>query len=258
MAEVKHRYDVLTLFPEMFRGPLDESILKRAAQADRLVVRVHDVRDFAGDRHKTTDDYPFGGGAGMVLKVEPIAAALDHARAEAQREGQTGEPQVILMAAQGRRFTQEVAEELARESHLIIICGHYEGVDDRVREHLITDELSIGDYVLTGGELAAMVVIDTVARLIPGVLGAEASLAEESIASGLLEYPQFTRPAELHGWPVPEVLLSGDHRAIASWRRERALERTFRERPDLLAHANLTRADGDILSALVPLQSSSP
>ncbi len=247
------RFDVLTLFPEMFRGPFDESILRRGIAAGRLTVQVHDVRAFTTDRHHTADDAPFGGGAGIVLKAPPIFEAVEFVRIEAQRTGLTGPPEVILLAAQGRHFSQAVAEELARREHLILICGHYEGVDARVREHLATDEISIGDYILTGGELAAMVVVDAVARLIPGVLGTAESLAEESITSGLLEYPQYTRPARYRGWDVPPVLLSGDHGAIAHWRRAQALRETFRRRPDLLARARLGRADAETLAALVPL-----
>lgn len=260
MAEVVRRYDVLTLFPDMFQGPLDQSILKRARQAGYVDVRVHDIRAFTTDRHHTADDYPFGGGAGMVLLPGPIfegvARIQEQARVESKGEPGSGglpAPRVILTAAQGRRFTQSLAEELCGHAHLIFICGHYEGVDDRVREHLATDEISIGDYILTGGELAAMVMIDAIARLIPGVLGAAESLAEESISGGLLEYPQYTRPAVYEGWPVPDVLLSGNHAAIARWRRAQSLRLTYRKRPDLLKAATLNRADADVLAEQVQL-----
>jgi tRNA (guanine37-N1)-methyltransferase len=249
----KRRYDVLTLFPEMFRGPVDESILKRAAQAGLLEIHLHDLRDFTADRHHTADDSPFGGGAGMVLMVGPIFDAVAHVREAARAAGWSAPPEIILTAAQGRRFNQSVAEELAHREHLVFICGHYEGVDDRVREHLATDQLSIGDYVLTGGELATMVMIDAIARLVPGVLGAAESLREESISGGLLEYPQYTRPADFRGWQVPEVLLSGNHAAIAHWRRAQSLRLTYGSRPDLLIHAPLARADAEVLAAQVPL-----
>ena len=247
------RFDVLTIFPEMFRGPFDVSMLKRAADAGLLTIRVHDIRAFATDRHHTTDDYPFGGGAGMVMKAPPIFDAVEFVRSQSRHEGWPGNPDVIALTPVGRRFTQAIAEEFAQREHLVLICGHYEGIDERVHEHLVTDEISIGDYVLTGGELPAMVLVDAVARLIPGVLGTPVSLAEESISSGLLEYPHYTRPAEYRGWRVPDVLLSGDHAAIARWRRERSLQRTYWRRPDLLASAPLTRADADALDQLVTL-----
>ena len=238
------RFDILTLFPGMFQGPFDESMLRRAVERGLITIAVHNIRDFAAGRHRITDDAPYGGGAGMVMKPEPIFAAAEHALAEAQATGQGGEDSaIILLTPQGRLFNQRIAEELARRRHLVLICGHYEGVDERVREHLATDELSIGDYVLTGGELPAMVVVDVVARLVPGVLGAAESLAEESISGGLLEYPHYTRPPEYRGWTVPEVLLSGNHAAIARWRRDQALLRTLRRRPDLLAQVSLTPAD---------------
>lgn len=218
--------DIITLFPGMFRGPFDESIVARAAERGLLQIRVHNLRDFATGRHKVVDDYPFGGGPGMVMKPEPIFAAVESLRRE--------ETRVILMSPQGRPFRQAIAQELAKLPHLVLLCGHYEGVDERVREHLVDDELSIGDYVLTGGELAAMVVCDAIVRLLPGVLGAGESTLEESFSGRLLEYPHYTRPAQFREWAVPEVLLSGDHARVERWRREQSLLRTLRRRPELL------------------------
>jgi len=229
------RIDIFTLFPGMFEGPFRESIIKRAIEAGLLTIVIHNIRDWATDKHRITDDYPYGGGAGMVMKPEPIFAAVESVLAQSHQE----HPPIILLTPQGRLFTQAVARELAHHPWLILICGHYEGVDERVREHLVTDEISIGDYVLTGGELPAMVVVDAVARLVPGVLDPE-SIAEESHSSNLLEYPQYTRPPEFRGWRVPEVLLSGDHGAIARWRRREAIRRTACRRPDLLARVSLT------------------
>ncbi len=220
------RIDILTLFPDMFRGPFDESILKRAVDKGLLEFGIHNIRDFAEGRHKVVDDYPYGGGAGMLMKPEPIFAAVESVRREDSR--------VVLMSAQGRPFRQPFAEELSRVGHLVLLCGHYEGVDERVVDELVDDELSIGDFVLTGGELAAMVVCDAVVRLIPGVLGADESSLEESFAEGLLEYPHYTRPPEFRGLHVPEELLSGNHARIAEWRRTQSLIRTLRRRPELL------------------------
>ncbi len=234
------RFDIFTLFPEMFRGPLDESILKRARERGLIEIALHNPRDVTTDRHHIVDDYPYGGGAGMVIKPEPIFAAVERVH--------TGGP-IILMSPAGRRFTQAVARELAAEPRITLLCGHYEGIDERIREHLATDELSIGDYVLTGGELAAMVVVDAVARLIPGVL-APGSTEEESYTAGLLEYPHYTRPSEFRGWRVPDVLLSGDHAAVARWRRKQALRRTCERRPDLLAQATLSALDMKLLAEL--------
>jgi tRNA (guanine37-N1)-methyltransferase len=225
------RVDILTLFPGMFVGPFDESMLKRAREAGLLQLNLVDIRDFATDRHRTVDDTPYGGGPGMVMKPGPIFAAIEAVRSADSR--------VILLSPQGRLFEQAMAIELSTLPHLVLICGHYEGVDERVREHLVDEELSIGDYVLTGGELAAMVLVDAVARLLPGVLGAGDSIVEESHSSGLLEYPQYTRPAEFRGWRVPDILLSGNHAEIARWRRRRALERTRERRPDLLRPEHL-------------------
>jgi len=220
------RIDVITLFPGMFGGPFQESIIRRAVERGFLEIQVHNLRDFATGKHQVADDYPFGGGPGMVMKPEPVFAAVEALRREGSR--------VILMSPQGRRYCQSIAEELSLLEHLVLVCGHYEGVDERVREHLVDDELSIGDYVLTGGELPAMVVCDSVARLIPGVLGAGESTLEESFASGLLEYPHYTRPAEFRGWRVPDELLSGNHALIARWRREQSLLRTLWRRPEML------------------------
>ena len=220
------KIDVLTLFPAMFAGPLDESIIKRAREAGLLDLTIHNLRGYAHDRHKTVDDRPFGGGPGMLLKPEPIFEAVESLAGEDTR--------VILMSPAGRPFNQAIARALAREKHLLLISGHYEGFDERVREQLADDELSIGDYVLTNGSLPAMVIIDTVTRLLPGALGDEQSAQEESFSHGLLEHPQYTRPAEFRGMKVPEVLLSGNHAQIAKWRAEQAKSRTAGRRPDLM------------------------
>ena len=225
------RIDILTLFPGMFAGPLDESIVGRARNSGVVEIHLTDIRDFATDRHRTVDDTPYGGGPGMVMKPGPLFDAVEAVRGP--------EARAILMSPQGRVFNQEIATELSQLSHCVLICGHYEGVDERVREHLIDDELSVGDFVLTGGELAAMVIVDAVTRLLPGVLGAKESLAEESHTSGLLEYPHYTRPTEFRGWRVPDILLSGHHGEIARWRRRQALERTRERRPDLLRPEHL-------------------
>ena len=220
------KIDVLTLFPAMFAGPLDESIFMRARKSGLLDLKIHQLRDWTHDRHKTVDDKPFGGGPGLLLKPQPIFEAVDGLR----REG----TKVILLSPSGRKFTQKIARELAQEKDLLLVTGHYEGFDGRVREGLADDELSIGDYVLTNGALPAMVVIDAVARLLPGVLGDDASSSDESFSHGLLEYPQYTRPAEFRGMKVPEVLLNGNHAEIEKWRREQANLRTKESRPDLL------------------------
>jgi tRNA (guanine37-N1)-methyltransferase len=233
------RIDILTLFPAMFVGPFDESIVRRAREASCLDLRITDIRQFATDRHRTVDDAPYGGGPGMVMKPGPIFDAVASVRRP--------DSHVILLSPQGRLFRQYVADELSRRPHVVLICGRYEGVDDRVRQHIADDELSIGDYVLTGGELPAMVVVDAVARLLPGVLGDDDSVREESHASGLLEYPHYTRPANFRGHLVPNVLLSGNHGQIARWRRTQALQRTREKRPDLLNPEHLeelTRLEG--------------
>jgi tRNA (guanine37-N1)-methyltransferase len=220
------KIDVLTLFPAMFAGPLDESIIKRARDTGRLEFKLHNLRDWTHDRHKTVDDRPFGGGPGMLLKPEPLFDAVESLRRETTR--------VILLSPGGRKFDQAIARELAKETDLLLVTGHYEGFDERVREKLADDELSVGDYVLTNGALPAMIVIDAVTRLLPGVLGDDESSRDESFSDGLLEYPQYTRPADFRGWQVPEVLLSGNHAEIAKWRREQAQLRTAAKRPDLL------------------------
>ena len=220
------KIDVLTLFPAMFAGPLDESIIKRARKAGLLELAIHDLRDWTHDRHRKVDDRPFGGGPGMLLKPEPLFEAVENL----QRE----ETRVVLFSPDGKKFDQGVAQDLSRQKHLLLITGHYEGVDERVREALVDEELSIGDYVLTNGALPAMVVIDAVTRLLPGVLGDDESSQDESFSHGLLEYPHYTRPAEFRGMKVPEILLSGNHAEIEKWRREQAKQRTEKRRPDLL------------------------
>jgi len=229
------RIDIITLFPEMFSGPFDASIIARGRDAGVLEIALHNPRDYALDKHHIVDDYAYGGGPGMVMKPDPIFDCVDAVRAMARPAGK-----VVLLTPQGRLLNHEVASELAAEERLILICGHYEGVDERVREFLVDDEISIGDYVLSGGEPAAIVLVDAVARHQPGVLGSELSLEEESHAQGLLEYPQYTRPAEYRGMTIPEVLLSGHHAEIAKWRRRQSILRTARRRPDLLAKAELT------------------
>ena len=220
------RIDILTLFPEICRAPLSESMMKRAQTSGALDLRIHNLREWTTDKHRIVDDAPFGGGQGMVMKPEPIFAAVESLRGN--------DSTVILLTPQGRRFSQAVATELSGHAHLIFICGHYEGVDHRVTEHLVDLELSIGDYVLTNGAVAAVVVVDAVVRLLPGVLGHEQSAADDSFSAGLLEAPQYTRPAEFRGWKIPDVLLSGNHAEIAHWRREQARLRTEQNRPDLL------------------------
>lgn len=222
--------DVLTLFPEMFTGIFGQSILKKAQELEAVKYNIINFRDYADNKHKTVDDYPYGGGAGMVLKPQPIFDAVS----DLQKKAGDAEPRVILLCPQGKRYNQKIAEELASEKHLIFICGHYEGYDERIREHLVTDEISIGDYVLTGGELGAMVIIDSVTRLLPGVLGNEESHRKDSFSTGLLEHPHYTRPADFRGMKVPDVLLSGNHRLIEEWRGKESLRRTMERRPDLL------------------------
>ncbi len=238
------KFDILTLFPAMFDGPFTESIIKRAVEDGLIDIRLHNIRDCAFDRHKTADDYPYGGGAGMVMKPEPLAASIEKVKAERPTA------RVILTTPQGKPFNQALAGELALEEEILIICGRYEGVDERVRELFVDDEISLGDFVLTGGEIAAMVLVDAVSRLIPGVLGCGDSAAGDSFSDGLLEYPQYTRPAEFRGLAVPEVLLSGNHQEIARWRRCQALQRTWEKRPDLLVAARLSAEDRKYLQKL--------
>jgi len=236
---------VLTIFPRMFDSPLGESIIGRALARGLVRVETVDIRNYCLDKHRCVDDYPFGGGAGMVMKPEPIFRAVEHVCSQTQ-DGK----RVILLSPAGKVLTQSLVHDLAKERHLVLICGHYEGVDDRVRQHLVTDEISIGDYVLTGGELPAMVIIDAVVRLIPGVLGDAHSVSEESFAGGLLEYPHYTRPRDFRGMTVPEVLLSGNHRLIRQWRRKQSLYRTLRNRPELLDKAQLDEEDRRLVALL--------
>jgi tRNA (guanine37-N1)-methyltransferase len=238
------RIDVFTLFPDMFAGPLTESIVRRAQDMGALDVRLHDIRAYTTDRHHTADGTPYGGGGGMVMKPEPVVAAVEDCV-----PGGEGVP-VILLTPQGRVFKQAIAFELAAQPRIALVCGHYEGVDERVRQTVITDELSIGDYVLTGGELAAMVVIDALARLLPGVLGDPDGPHDDSHATGLLEYPHYTRPPEFRGLSVPEVLLSGHEANVARWRRREAIRRTWQRRPDLLLNAALSEAERKFLLEL--------
>jgi len=238
------KIDVITVFPSMFTGVFEASILGKAQEKGIVSLRTVNFRDFATNKHGSVDDYPYGGGGGMVLKPEPVFAAV-----ESVIEPDEPKPRIILMCPQGETFTQRKAEELAKERHLVFICGHYEGYDERIREHLATDEISIGDYVLTGGELPAMVVIDCVVRLLPGALGNERSAVTDSFSNGLLEYPQYTRPAKFREWSVPEVLLSGHHANIERWRRQQSLIRTLRRRPDLLERAELTPEEREWLES---------
>ena len=238
------RIDILTLFPQMFDSLLNYSIIGRARERHLVDIRLHDIRAYTYDKHHVVDDYPYGGGAGMVLKPEPIFEAVEAVKEEL---GSSSVP-TILLSPQGRLFNQEIARQLAGYQQLILICGHYEGIDERVAEHLANDEISIGDYLLSGGEVAAMVVVDCVVRLLPGVIGSEASLVEDSHTDGLLEYPQYTRPAVYRGWPVPSVLLSGNHSQIARWRRQQSLLRTAKRRPDLLEKATLSEEDEKLIS----------
>ncbi len=256
-------FDVVTIFPDFFRSILEHGLLKRAVGGGYAEVRLHDLRDFAEDRHRTVDDRPFGGGPGMVFKPEPVFRAVDALRAKSEM----ADFPVILLSPQGRLLTQAVAEELAQEPRFVLLCGRYEGVDERVAEHLATDELSIGNFVLSGGELAAAVVMEAVTRLIPGVLGNEESTAQDSFASecapmpgrpGILDSPHYTRPAEFRGWTVPEVLLSGNHEEIRRWRRRRALEKTWRKRPDLLEHFRLDEDEQMMLEEIKRAGSLTP
>ncbi len=243
------RFDIFTLFPEMFSGVFDASIIRRAREAEQVTIALHNIRDYATDRHHMTDDTPYGGGGGMVMKPEPIWSAVESVLGF-EPTGQPDGPPIILLTPQGRLFTQAVAHELSEHKRLLLVCGRYEGVDERVRQYLVTDEVSIGDYVLSGGEIPAMVVVDAIVRLLPGVLGDPGATANDSYASGLLEYPHYTRPAVYRGHPVPDVLLSGHHAEVDRWRRREALHRTRNRRPDLLARADLSQADREFLAQL--------
>lgn len=237
------RFDILSLFPEMFESPFRYSILKRAKEKGRLDICLHNIRDYAEDKHRVTDDAPYGGGGGMVMKVEPIERAISSI--VPNRE----DVLIILMTPQGEPFSQDIARELSSCSRIVLVCGHYEGVDERVRTCLVDREISIGDYILTGGEIPAMVVIDAVSRLVPGVLGNDESAFMDSLSDGLLEYPHYTRPSDYRGWQVPEVLLSGNHREIQAWRRRESIRRTRLKRPDLLKKADLSGKDKEILES---------
>lgn len=238
------RFDILTLFPDLFDSPFRQSILGKAIEKGRIEIRVINIRDFALDKHQVVDDAPYGGGQGMVMKPEPIARAIEWAK------GEDPSTWTIYLTPQGKRFHQEMARSLSARSHLILLCGRYEGVDERVREMLVDEEISIGDYVLTGGELAAMVLVDAISRLLPGVLGSDQSAKEDSFSNSLLEYPQYTRPYEFRGRQVPGVLLSGNHEAISAWRKREALRRTYLRRPDLLAKANLSPEEREFLKGI--------
>ncbi len=238
-------FDIVTLFPGMFAGPLRESIIERARQAGLVTITLHDVREYAQGRHRITDDTPYGGGGGMIMKPDPIFAAVEAVLGE-----QMERVPIILLTPQGRLFTQQIARELSRLPRLLLICGRYEGVDERVQRHLATEQISIGDYVLSGGELPAMIIVDAITRLIPGALGDPGATFEDSHAEGLLEYPQYTRPPIFRGHSVPDVLLSGHHAEITRWRRREALRRTWERRPDLLSQARLTEEDRAYLDRL--------
>jgi len=247
------QFDVFTILPEVFSAYLDTSILKKARARGLIDIRVHNIRKFTTDKHHTTDDTPYGGGGGMVMKPEPIFKAVESV--VGQNNDQTSpEPDsnipIILLSPQGRVFNQTIAEELSQHKHIALLCGRYEGIDERIREHLITDQISIGDYVLTGGELPAMILIDAVSRLIPGVLGDPTGAEDDSHSMGLLEYPHYTKPSEFRGWKVPDVLLSGDHARIDKWRREQALLRTLNQRPDMLENATLNQNDLKFIESL--------
>jgi tRNA (guanine37-N1)-methyltransferase len=244
------QFEVFTLLPEVFPPYLESSILQRARQRGLIDVRIHNIRDYTQDRHHTTDDTPYGGGGGMVMKPEPVFAAIESVLGITANQTQPVPAPIILLTPQGRVFTQRVAEELSRHERLALLCGRYEGVDERIREYLVTDEISVGDYVLTGGELPALLLIDAVSRLIPGVLGDPTGAQDDSHAMGLLEYPHYTKPSEFRGWKVPDVLLSGDHGKIEKWRREQSLQRTLKKRPDMLEKAELSEKDKKFVEGL--------
>lgn len=240
------KFHILTIFPEFFEGPFAHGVVKRAKDVGILDIRIHNLRDWTSDRHKTVDDRPFGGGEGMVLKPQPLFEAVESIWPERRPD-----QKIALLSAQGRLFDQAMANRLARESELLLICGRYEGVDERVAEHLADEEISIGNYVLSGGELAAMVIVDAVSRFVPGVVGDERSVGEDSFSRGLLDFPHYTRPAEFEGWKVPDVLLSGHHAEIDRWRRREALRRTLERRPDLLDGVTLGTADASLYRDLL-------
>ena len=247
------QFEVFTLLPEVFPPYLESSILKRAAQRGLIKVNVYNIRDYTHDKHHITDDTPYGGGGGMVMKPEPIFEAVESVLGFASPHSEpmpASKIPIILLTPQGRVFTQRIAEELSGHGRIALLCGRYEGVDERVREHLVTQEISIGDYVLTGGELPAMMIIDAVSRLIPGVLGDPTGAEDDSHSMGLLEYPHYTKPYEFRGWKVPEILLSGDHAKIEKWRREQALARTLNKRPDMLEKAELSEKDKKFVEGL--------
>jgi tRNA (guanine37-N1)-methyltransferase len=239
------KIDVLSLFPDMFSGVFGQSMLKRAQEREAVTFRVLDFREFSSNKHRNVDDYPYGGGAGMVLTPQPLFDAV-----EELTKNDSTKPRIVLMCPQGKPFNQKKAEEFSKEEHLIFLCGHYEGYDERVREYLVTDEVSIGDYVLTGGELGAMVVIDAVTRLLPDVLGKEESHLQDSFSTGMLEHPQYTRPADFRGMKVPAVLMSGNHKHIEEWRKKESLRRTFERRPDLLEKKELTKDEKRLLEEI--------
>ena len=244
------QFEVFTLLPDVFPPYLESSILQRARQRGLIDVRIHNIRDYTHDRHHTTDDTPYGGGGGMVMKPEPVFEAVESVLGFELDPTQPAPVPVILLTPQGRVFTQRIAEELSRHGRIALLCGRYEGVDERIREHLVTDEISVGDYVLTGGELPALLLIDAVSRLIPGVLGDPTGAEDDSHSMGLLEYPHYTRPPAFRGWQVPEVLLSGDHAKIEKWRREQALQKTLRRRPDMMERAELNEAEKRFVEGL--------
>lgn len=246
------QFEVFTLLPEVFPSYLETSILKRARERGLIDVRVHNIRDYTHDKHHTTDDTPYGGGGGMVMKPEPVFEAIETVLGLSPlspTEPASNIP-IILLTPQGRVFNQIIAKELSAHPHIALLCGRYEGIDERIREHLVTDEISIGDYVLTGGEIPALILIDAISRLLPNVLGDPTGAEDDSHAMGLLEYPHYTRPPEFRGWKAPEVLLSGDHSKIDKWRRQQALERTFKKRPDMLETAELSKEDGKFIEKL--------
>ncbi len=252
------RIDILTLFPQMFEVPFSFGIFKRAVDQKLIDISLHNIRDYTHDKHHTADDYPYGGGPGMLLKPEPIFEAVESIKSAIHAKEKISALPIILLTPQGRPFSQQIAQELSGHTHLALICGHYEGVDERIHEHLVTDKISIGDYVLTGGELPALVIINAIIRLLPGVLGSEESPLNESHANGLLEYPQYTRPAVFQDWPVPEVLLSGNHAQIAKWRREQIIRRTLERRPELLAKTTLSIEEKRLLEHLISSPKESP